>query len=97
MKYTYRWQLYWWGDRAYEDCIALVEVNVPDNWKEVEPPESKCTLSDITIEEQTEKYLVGTYHTDIPKLIEQLKKDLKHDRMMEDLIEDMVENDTVWL
>ena len=93
MDYIYKWNLYWWGDRAFEDCIALVTLQVPSDWKTVEPSTEQLIVMRIVLDEDTENYLVSTYHTDVAKLITTLKKDIE----LDDVLEDMAENgDAQW-
>ena len=87
MQYVFKWNLYSWGDRAYEDCIALVTVEVPDTWKTIEPTEEQLTVVSVVLEPDTEKYLKGTYRTDIGKLTKDLTNDVNSDDILEDMAE----------
>ena len=74
---TVELDLYTLYDRAYEDCIAHLILNVPDNYKITCPKQEEITLKEIIIPGDTRDYLEGIYHTDIAKLIETIKHDMK--------------------
>jgi len=81
-EFTYEWDLYQWGDRAYEDCKAIVVLEVPDNWKAKLPNEDEIIIKSVTVNEDTKKYLKG-FHTDLEALYKTLKDDLSYDDFME--------------
>lgn len=70
------YHLYSLYDRAFEDCIALLTVSVPDDYKEHCPKEEDVQLLAVSIQKDTADYLVGTYHTDINSLCEDIKKNV---------------------
>ena len=74
--YQFEVDLYTLYDRAFEDCIAKVTVAVPDTYKEKCPEDGEVSIVAVSIEKDTADFLVGTYRTDIAKLVNDIINDL---------------------
>ena len=95
--YTFTLDLYGIYDRAYEDCKAHVVCEVPDNYEEIAPKYAEVKLVNIQLEEDTERWLTGTYFTDVDKLIADIRKQFEEkDWFYNTVIEYMMEDLFPW-
>ena len=86
-----RWHLYHWGDRAYEDCYAEIVAEVPDTWRKTMPAEDEVKVISVTVEDDSQKFLVGVYRTDMALL----HKDLLEYADAELVIDTLSESDEI--
>lgn len=88
MKFTLKYDLYDSFDRVWEDCIALVEVEVPDTVL-TESPDSIKILN-LKLDKDTESYALGMY-IDIPLFLKDVKASLTEETLEEVFVEQYTE------
>jgi hypothetical protein len=85
MKLTVKYGLYDQFDRMWEDCYALVEVEVPDTVA-TESPDSIKILG-VKLDQDTEDYARGIY-IDIPAFLNDVTACLTKDVLEEVFVEE---------
>lgn len=91
-EFTFKLDLYQLYDRAYEDCIANVTIEVPDTFEHHCPKIEDVRVSEITIDDDTTAYLEGTYHTDMDVLIKQIGADMSAEMVYDEFLESFGED-----